>query len=486
MSNTQEILKTALLGTDKYLPNLIFNAPTYQKSLTTEKERDFLRQANISFLMDEAGQVLHQSKLEIDICLEEKMTLLNHQKSQLVKSFIQNDDENLFNFLLCYCTKSKQVLPAELVPTILNKALQQLKTSQSFISVCGEMGKWLCSLNKKWNVLLENSNVELDWELGNLQSRKNYLIEIRKNNPQEAISILEQILPKENANNRLELLSCLHTRLSIQDEAFLLHLENDKSQKIKDFVLELLIQLKDTKQNKKAIDNLKQFFAIKEERHLIISKKKVLHFDNSVQPDDSFFKLGIEKISNIKGVTDAEFWMFQLFSMVHPQQICTEYNIAEQELLQLLMKIKHFKELSQYIVNGIVKFNYENWAIELMKNSENPSIQLLNCISESTRKNYYSFFSKSNPFELADYFMDGNYVEMEIGFANNLIGVIETNPYQNYSNFYQKLALHLPINILPKLKAYLQLEKEDAQFTYFKNQIQEIIRIIEIKQILIN
>lgn len=486
MSNTKEILKTALLGTDKYLPNIKIGANLLEKLTTNDKESDFLRHTNMVLLIEEAGQMLPKTEAELPDCKKEEKNSISVNKSNLLKVFLQSNDEILLNLFIWHCNKTNQIISSELVPDILNKALQQIKKSQPFLAICGETGKWLCSLNKNWHVLLENNQEKTDWELGTIVVRKKYLTALRKSNPTEAIIHLEKTLPKENAQNRLELLECLQTSLSLQDEVFLQSLVKDKSQKVKDFAKQLLLHMKDSNLNKMALSSLCQFFSIKEERHLLISKKKVLHFDNSYQPDSSFFSLGIEKVCSVKGVNDAEYWTYQLFSLIHPIQICKELNITENEMLQLLIKSPSFSTLQNYLIEGIIKFNIEPWAIELIQKSENPSIQLLNCIHEPTRRNYYKYFYKNNQLELALFLMDEDYTEFDLDFANQILSLLEINPYQSYSNFYQNLALYLPISILPKLKAYLEIEKEDYQYKYFKNQIQEAIRIIETKQIIFN
>ena len=486
MSNTQEILKTALLGTDKYMPNLIANHARLETSITGDKEIDFLRQTNMVLLMEEAGQIISQAETEMTNCAEETKNRVNLKKANLLGVFIKTNDEILFNYFIWYCIKSNQIIPPELAPTILNKAIQQVKISKPLLDVCGETGKWLCSLNKNWHVLLENNQDDQDWELGSLQTRKHYLSELRKTNPVETLEQLAKLIAKENANNRLELLSCLQINLSLQDEEFLQSLEKDKSQKVKDFATQLLLQIKDSSINKKTIQTLCQFFSIKEERHLLISKKKVLVFDSNFQPDEFFFQLGIEKVSSIKGVKDAEYWTFQLFSLIHPAQICDELKISQDEMLQLLIKSSAFKNLYHYIIKGIITFNMEVWAKELIENTENPSIELLNIINETSRKKYYHYYYNSNPIDLVLFLMDENYSELELDFAYQILQILQNNPYQNYANFYQKLALYLPNSILPKLNSYLEIENEEYQFKYFKNQIQEIIRIIETKQIILN
>lgn len=486
MSNTQEILKTALLGTDKYLPNIKIDANLLEKSTTNDKESDFLRHTNMVLLMEEAGQMLPKTEVELPVCKNEEKNSIPVNKSNLLKSFLQSNDEILLNFFIWHCNKTNQIIPSELVPAILNKALQQIKKSQPLMAICGETGKWLCSLNKNWQVLLENNQEETDWELGSIVVRNKYLTALRKSNPSEAIIHLEKILPKENAQNRLELLECLQTSLSLQDEAFLQSLEKDKSQKVKDFSKQLLVQIKDSSLNKMALSTLRQFFSIKEERHLLISKKKVLHFENGYQPDSSFFNLGIEKVCSVKGVNDAEYWAYQVFALIHPIQICKELNITENDMLQLLIKSPSFLTLQNYLIEAIIKFNIESWAIELIQKSESPSIQLLNCIHVLSRKNYYKYYYNNNQVELAIFLMDEHYTEFDLEFANQILALLEKNPYQSYSNFYQNLALYLPISVLPKLKTYLEIEKDDYQYKYFKNQIQEAIRIIETKQIILN
>ena len=110
MSNTQEILKTALLGTDKYMPNLIANHARLETSITGDKEIDFLRQTNMVLLMEEAGQIISQAETEMTNCAEETKNRVNLKKANLLGVFIKTNDEILFNYFIWYCIKSNQII----------------------------------------------------------------------------------------------------------------------------------------------------------------------------------------------------------------------------------------------------------------------------------------------------------------------------------------------------------------------------------------
>ncbi|MCC7029961.1 MAG: hypothetical protein IT257_06615 [Chitinophagaceae bacterium] len=481
-----EILKTALLGTDKYMPATTEQYALMHSCETGEKESTFLRQANISLLMDEAGQTIRTSQVELPACRAEQKETLDPHKTEQLKTILTSNDEALFQFMIWYCNQYHKIVPSFLVPKILNKAILHVKHAAPLLSVCGETGRWLCSLNEKWKPLYTAPDDTADWELGNLTQRKNHLLALRKTDPELALQLLEKSLSAENAANRLELLTVINEQLSAQDETFLLTLLKDKSQKVKDVATQLLAQIHGSEINTKLVQALQQVLSVKEERHLLIAKKKVLHLNETITLPDDIFKLGIEKVSAVKGMKDPLYWALQLISLLHPEQVSSALHVNENDLMALLLKMPRFNEILPFIVSSVLKYRHQAWAIELIKSEQAVSVDLLNCIAAAEQPNYTAYFEKEQIAKLAEHLMDGNYSEYKSSFAKKLIDWLEQNPYQQTPQFYQLMGLHLPADMLPKLQAITGTEKEDYQFKYFKNQLMETIRVIEIKQTILN
>ncbi|MEZ4826152.1 MAG: DUF5691 domain-containing protein [Bacteroidia bacterium] len=486
MSHIQEMLKSALLGTDKYMPAIDSDLPVLQKLSTEEKESTFLRQANLLFLMDEAGQPLRKLETGIPPCFEEKRQEVSDQDMQQLNTILTTGDEVMFEYFIEICNQKNLVVQSYLVPAILNKTQDHPKTLAPVIKACGEAGRWLGTLNKHWEVLYKPAETEIDWELGSLETRKKHLLEQRKTSPLEAIKILEKILPEENAANRLELLDIMRLNPTRNDEIFLLSLQKDKSQKVKYLVSEILAQIEGTATQQMLLTTLMQVVSVKEERHLLISKKKVLHFQKDAQIPESVFSLGIEKISTFKDVLDSELWCFQILSFLGPARVSAALQMEEDEFLQGLLKRPSFKRLQDLVVSTVRKFNHILWAKRLLVEMENAPIELLEILSEQDKQGFYLSISETHPIELANFLMKEGYREMKYEVAVNILDFLSKNPHRVQAQFYRKLALHLPLRTLSRLQSFQHMENQNHSFSYFKNQVNEMIRVIETKQLILS
>ena len=132
---------------------------------------------------------------------------------------------------------------------------------------------------------------------------------------------LEEAFPQENANNRQEFLEILEIGLNISDAPFLELLMNDKSKKMKDLAMNLLRRIPDSSLNRLYTEFVFRALRVKEERVLIFGKKKVLEIDRQVQPSEALFKLGLSKMSSVKGVEDHQHWLEQTLPFVHPEAL---------------------------------------------------------------------------------------------------------------------------------------------------------------------
>ncbi|MDX2245941.1 MAG: DUF5691 domain-containing protein [Bacteroidia bacterium] len=486
MSHIPEVLKSALLGTDKYMPAIDPDLPVLQKLETEEKESTFLRQANLLFLMDEAGQPLRKLETQISPCFEEQEQEVSDQDMQRLNMFLTTNDEILFEYFISVCNRKNKVIQPYLVPAVLNKALSRIKTASPFINACGEAGRWLCTLNRHWEPLLKPTEMEGDWELGSMEIRKKYLLEQRKTNPREAVRLLEKILPGENAANRLELLDIMRLNPTSEDENFLLSLQKDKSQKVKYRASEILAQIEGTATQRQLLAALSQIVSVKEERHLLISKKKVLYFQKNAQIPETVFTLGIEKISATKGVSDSELWSFQILYFLGPSRVSAALQMEEGELLQGLLKLSAFRHLSHFVVSAVQKFTHTLWAKRLLEEMENAPIELLEILSEQEKPDFYLSFSKTHPVELATFLMAEGYREMKYEVAVNILDFLSKNPHRVQVQFYRKFALYVPKHILSRMQFFLEIENQNYSFSYFKNQVNEMIRVIETKQLILS
>jgi hypothetical protein len=482
---TDEIIKTALLGTEKYMPqpNVSLEEITNKiAAQSTEKEDRFLKQAAVTLLYKEAGSLAHEVIQAPDVCPDEVLALVPELYHQLIKTALSSKDDVLFQFLIYNCNQKNRVLQPQLVPLVLNKALEQKKNAQQLLKACGETGKWLCNLNKEWQVFYNATSEENVWETGNFENRKQYFVALRQSNPAEAILLLENSIQAENAANRQAFIELLHTGLSIHDEAFLMTQLNDKSQKVKDAALALLRIIQGSQINQSYLQQVLKTLSIKEQRHLLITKKKILVIDEHITPDESLLKTGIQKVSSEKGVKDSIFILGQLLACIDPNILAQHLNVTDADLITLLLQHEAHKALLPFLNSAASAFKNRAWALSLLSLSDNNNITLLDALDKKEQKEYYEGFIEKNLHALMDYVLNNNYNIIDLPFAGKLLEHLRINSYVITQPLYQRLALHLPETILPKLNEYSLDTNDHYQAKYFRSQAFEMIRILEIKK----
>jgi hypothetical protein len=479
-----EILKVALLGTDKYMPQPSLSLQETGQKLAlqnTDKEDYFLKLAITTLLYEEAGRNPLSVENTLPECPTETLPLISEKLHGNIRAALMAKDEALFQYFIYDVNKNSKVLTPELIPLILDKALEHKKSAFPLVKACGETGKWLCQLHESWRIFFENKDEENTWETGNFESRKAFLKNVRDTDPQGAIELLEQTISTENAASRLELIELLNQNLSISDEPFLQSLLKDKSQKVKETATELLQKIQGSALNKSYLKYLLSVISIKEERHLLIIKKNVLIIRNDVPPDEFFFKTGIDKVSSHKEVPDPIYVIGQMLQYIDPALLAQHLAVTEPELIRLFLQHKDSKHLLRYLANSASFFRNKAWALALLHAQELMDITLLNALPEQERLPFYEQFISGNLNQLLTYLLNDDYSLLPEFLSERLLEHLSKNPYIISQPVYQRLALHLPVQILQKLKYDAEDAGENYQHRYFKAQIQEMMRIMDLK-----
>ncbi|SDD60586.1 hypothetical protein SAMN04487996_101427 [Dyadobacter soli] len=481
-----EILKAALLGTDRHMPEISPGAPEiYAKiqAMPTSKEDRFLKMAFVSLLYEEAGTKPVVIDSHLPECPPEAQAIVTGQLASLLQSALKDQDDVLFAFLVFRIVQRNEVIQPQLVPTILDKALESKHDRQNLTGICGTTGQWLCGLNPRWKALrdgtAEDENV---WETGSTEARKAFLSALRKKDPSAAIVLLETTLSQENAGNRLALLQLLNCGLSLSDETFLQKLTTDKSQKVRETAIGMLRQIQGSAINRQHREWLLRMIEVREERHLLVMKKKKVIIAEDVTPDESIFKTGIEKVSTEKGVQDHVFIAGQLLSAIDPVALSNSLNINDQELIALFLEHPAAKALLPFLTSAAVHFKCKSWALALLHRGDARDIGLLDALAPSERLPFYLQFLNGNAANLFAYLLDDAYSLLPDRLAEQLLDHLSKFPYHITQATYQRLALQLPYSIMPVLKKYTDDPRQDYQLRYFKNQASEMMRMVELRK----
>jgi predicted nucleic acid-binding protein len=484
MSIQQEIIKTALLGTDKYQfkpVDALEEISVKVLARKADKEDAFLKNAAVAFLYEECGQVPVELGVSIEACPDEERTVISPDLNYQLQSALQIKDDVWFDYLMNQISAYNKVVSSELVPRLLNKALEQKRKAADLLKICGETGRWLCGLNKNWTPLLSSNLQDQDWETGSVEGRKEYFKTLRESNPSEALAKLESTFDQESAAIRADFLAYLRINLSATDEPFLQKALKDKSKTVKDLALDLLRILQGSSINLLFIEHLAKVISVTEERVMLISRKKVLHIDNTITPLEEVFKSGIEKLSSQKGVDDHIFWFAQMLAYVDSAVLAKRLDQEEDEWLKLLLEHKHSDNFVPFLTAAAINFIHSVLAEKLLERDNMNATELLHLIQPANRVKYLEKLINDNISIGIHWLLDDSYTPLPKSLAEKIIKKLSTDPYQITQPVYQRLALQMPADVIKLLNGYAKDDSEEYQRKYFRNQAANMLRYIELR-----
>jgi hypothetical protein len=487
MNIADELTTVAMLGTAKYAytphPGLAeLNAKLSAQQ--ADKEDGYLRYSAAALLYAECGTEPVAGEHNIVPCPEENAASMRKEPAHWLGTALQTDDAVLLGYLLHKTAQHQQVAPPELVPALLNKAISNRQLAPQLLAVVGEVGKWLISLNPAWQKLDGKLvRAEDTWETGSFEARKLILAEVRATDPAQAIPMLEATLPQENANNRAEFIALLDTGLSLPDEPFLESLANDKSKKVKEEAMGLLRKVPGSRINSVYRDFVLQTLVVKEQRVMLISKKKVLEINTQSVPAPVFFESGIEKVSSEKGVDDHFHWLVQAMAFVSPEDLLKHLNLSAEELVELIGKQEALKPCLRALVLAASRFRYAGMAKALFDQGSYISFDLLRLLPQAERSRYLDRWVDQHATSVIDFLVEDHYPIVPKDLAIKILAKFSTMPYQINQPTYRRFAMQIPVEAIGRMKELCHPPAEDqGQNRYFATQIAEMIRLIEIKE----
>jgi hypothetical protein len=480
----QELIKSAMIGTSKYVPAAIppFLQEANEKITADSEDREdaFLKLTAAYLLLEEAGKRLPKESFRLPTAPAEPKPFISAEAGALLQQFLQSKEEALIDYCLSRCNLQNKVALPVLLPELLNRAADKKQKRAQTLQACGTRGAWLAGINPQWQQLHAPAADQV-WETGTWDQRKAYLKALRQASPAEALALLQANLQEETASNRAELLEILQDGLSLADEDFLVAQTGDKSAKVRQVVYELLKSLPGSRLNQALEAFVRETLSIKEERVLLISKKKVLHIHREADLPEKLFAAGIEKVSSQKGVEDVDYWLAQVMAYLHPDFWRITYGLSPKEVVQLFTG--HKEQLwVRFLVQSAVRYRHRELALALLQSDTVASLELLPVLPLEERFTWAAKFTAQQANHYLYLLLDEDYTLMPASVCKDLLQQFLQQPYSINQQDYHRWALQMPTALLPTLQQYVQQENDAYQVRYFKNMCAEMSRIIQTRE----
>ena len=480
----QELVKAAMMGTSKYVPTAVpvLLQEVNDKITATSEDREdaFLKLAAAYLLLEEAGSKLSVNTNRQPTAPEEPKLFVSAQASALLQQFIKNKEEPLVDYFIFRCLTSEKVVLPVLLPELLTRAVEKKQQRGQLLQACGTRGKWLSGINPLWQKLLSPVGENI-WETGTWEQRKSFFKTLRQINPAEALALLQANLQEETANNRAELLELLQQGLSLADEAFLTLQLSDKSTKVKQVAYELLKSLPGSALYQALVAFVKEAVQIREERVLLITKKKVLHINEEAVLSEELFASGFEKVSSLKGIQDADHWLAQAITYLHPRFWQDHYQFSSKETVQHFANHKAHALWLPSLVQSAIRYRHQEMAVALLETEAVTAINLLEVLPLEDRFKWVAQY-RQQANQYLPLLLDEHYTLLPADVCRELLQQFIQQPYGLSQQDYFRWALQMPSELLPTLQQYVIQENETYQVRYFKNFCAEMGRIIQTRE----
>jgi hypothetical protein len=480
------IINTALIGTDKRQftandlteqlaePFKLINAEA-----NIDKEEKFLQTASVAFNFRQSGAgAISNADVAMAPAPIEESPYANAGAINVLKDILEENSNGLLSLWLQECSKQNCIVTPELVPSLLDVAINQKNLRQLIVQCCGKRGTWLSAFNPDWNFSASTSDEEL-WQTGMPEQRKLVLQKIRSIDAAKGREWLQQTWAEENANSKTELLKQLTVNISADDIEWLETLRTEKSQKVKDQVLELLKQIPESSTVKQYQEILAQTITIKKEKSFLgIISKTSLHIERLQTIPEDIFKTGIEKLSNSKEFTDDEYIIFQLIKSVPPSFWETQLSANPETIIQTFQKEKDYRKYIPAFVLAVTRFKDTRWAIAFMQHSDVFYIDVIPFLPVQQQEHYSIKFFDQHEQSVIQY-ATMRESEWSLDLTKAFFTYFAKNPY-NYSRTFYNQYIHLiPTAITSELEKYQP--SEEYYKTMWSNTSDYITRLVNLK-----
>jgi len=474
---TEELIKAALLGIDKYLPKYHLEGTDLPALIQEgDKEAVFLKQAASAFLYKEAGQQVGKQSFVGQAYVGEVEAFMEPSMAAHFNTALEEEDLVLLRFLLQHQKEQTKKFPPSLVPKALSLAKKRKQLAEDLVNVSGAIGQWLANLNEDWKNLVL-TKPELDFETANHKDRIRYLKELRATDPVAAREILEQQITEETAEKRSELLATMSVGIEEVDIPFLEQLaKKDKSKKVKEAAQHLLLQIPSS-------DIAKQVYEYLEATIQITTSKKgaKLVFKSDIPLPETLLALNLSTISPQKKIPDHVHWIAQCLSLVSIDKVAEQHQLTTADFISLFQQATHTAYWNQYLSLGIVRHQLADAAITLF--TYNQDWALFALLSETDRLQLYVQLLPDSVHQVIHDIIQQDFKEIDLSLATKIINTLRKKPYQINTPEYYLLGFYLPSTLKETLKKYSYADKEHQ---YFSKNTLELLRGMEWREKMMN
>jgi Family of unknown function (DUF5691) len=485
MELRNNIINTALLGTEKKqlsaaeLPASL--QPPIEQILQepTDNETKFLKGATLVLNFCRAGVLPLKLQLQSDEAPRETLTYCSKDAIRVLREILSNKYHTLTWYWCKLCSEKNLIVQPHLLPELFEWGVATRKQHAGlFRQVIGERGIWFANFSDEWAFV--NSAGELtDWDTATLKQRITYLEQLRNDKPAMVVEKIQDVWKEENAASRVELIAPLAINISQDDEAFLMEILSDKSQKVKEKALQLLKLIPNSELMQVYEQILRDSTQFVQGKMLGLIGQSI-SIKLKLSDSEQIRKTGIQVLSSDKGISDDDFILQQLIAEVPPSFWEKHLQCGAAQTVKIFASKSDLKKFQLPICNAVIKFKNQTWAAEIMEQFSTAPVQLLYVMDDETRIRHAEKFLKESISEVVLSLRSGTIKDWPLKFTKSLLSLLAENPSAFNKSFYETISLYLPSSLVKELDSLTP--PDEFKKLHWPTLAQEIKELIEMKE----
>ncbi|MEM8968699.1 MAG: DUF5691 domain-containing protein [Bacteroidota bacterium] len=502
MNSIDEILKAALLGTDKTPPqSVIASLPqAVQQELaqlaTEDDETSFLELSAFMLSYYRAGQEF--PIVNIDTANQNNSGESENENfppttaNRLLGALISENRYSLLPVWLTHCAERSHKIAPQYLPQLLKLGEEDIALQQQLTEVIGERGHWLASLNDDWQVFQQTTQ-EI-WETGASRQRKQLFQYLLQHGRSKATELLQSTWKEENATDRFDFLSAWGNPQSAEELALLETMLQDKSKKVTALAQQLLLRQPESTLTQQFHQQCSQLLTSKEGGMLGIGSAKI-EVNTNVDLGVWIKEFGLESESLDKNFSDQEYQAFQVLSLIQPKVWEEQLSLSPEKILKPFITDKSLQKYLPAWAATIAFHRNSSWAdawldFVLASNAtkallENTPSVLPGASPETltrlfNHKRADTILSANNIIPLLDelcfpWSLDFSKAALKLLYRN----FAQRGVYHYETEAFMRLAERMPTEILAQQEEFLppKNEKRDT----WRTMLRDLFRTIELK-----
>lgn len=337
MSYLQDLMTTALVGTDRQQPGLPPTGTPLGDSLAglelQSPERRLLAAVGAIALYQRVGARAARDSHELPLPAEpESQPICSLRAAQQLELMLAGTHAGALPEWLRAAARRGVRVPEYLLPELLQAGRQDRSLRDPILEVAGRRGRWLAARNRDWSYLAIDEVEETAWETGARAARQLLLGRVRAADPAKARTMLEETWSQEAADDRSAFLATFRQGLSADDEPFIEAALDDRSKVVRQTAADLLARLPGSQLQARMLERVQPLVQVNTRGGLLgLGRTVKITVTLPEQCDKSMQRDGIEaKLPPYdKRFGEKAWWLVQMLSSVPPSTWSREASPRE-------------------------------------------------------------------------------------------------------------------------------------------------------------